>query len=55
MASMKHFRAQKWWGASVSMKLIIFERKTFRKIFGPTKELNGLCRIKSNEEQDDLI
>jgi hypothetical protein len=26
-----------------------------RKIFGPTKELNGLWRIKTNKELDDLI
>jgi hypothetical protein len=26
-----------------------------RKIFGPTKELNGLWRIKTNEELDVLI
>jgi hypothetical protein len=32
-----------------------FERKLLRKIFGPTKELNGLWRIKTNEELDDLI
>jgi hypothetical protein len=36
-------------------KLMIFERKILRKIFGPTKELNGLWRIKNNEELDDLI
>jgi hypothetical protein len=36
-------------------KLMIFERKILRKIFGPTKELNGLWRIKTNEELDDLI
>jgi hypothetical protein len=36
-------------------KLMIFERKILRKIFGPTKESNGLCRIKTNEELDDLI
>jgi hypothetical protein len=34
---------------------MIFERKILRKIFGPTKELNGLWRIKTNEELDDLI
>jgi hypothetical protein len=34
---------------------MIFERKILRKIFGPTKELNGLWRIKTNEEMDDLI
>jgi hypothetical protein len=26
-----------------------------RKIFGPTKELNGPWRIKTNEELDELI
>jgi hypothetical protein len=36
-------------------KLMIFERKILRKIFGPTKELNGLWRIKTSEELDDLI
>jgi hypothetical protein len=34
---------------------MIFERKVLRKIFGPTKELNGLWKIKINEEQDELI
>ena len=36
-------------------KLMIFERKILRKIFGPTKEPNGLWRIKTNEEMDELI
>jgi len=36
-------------------KLMIFERKILRKIFGPTKEENGLWRIKTNEELDELI
>jgi hypothetical protein len=36
-------------------KLMIFERKISRKIFGPTKEANGLWRIKTNEELDELI
>jgi len=36
-------------------KLTIFERKILRKIFGPTKEVNGLWRIKTNEELDELI
>jgi hypothetical protein len=34
---------------------MVFERKIFRKIFGQTKQLNGLWRIKSNEELVDLI
>jgi hypothetical protein len=36
-------------------KLMICVRKTLWKIFGPTKESNGLWRIKTNEELDDLI
>jgi hypothetical protein len=36
-------------------KLIMFERKILRKIFRPTKELNGLWKINTNEELDDLI
>jgi hypothetical protein len=34
---------------------MIFERKILRKIFGPTKELNCLWIMKTNEELDDLI
>jgi hypothetical protein len=36
-------------------RLMIFQRKILRKIFGPTKEVNGLWRIKTNEELDELI
>ena len=35
-------------------KLLVFERKILRRIFGPTKE-NQLWRIKTNEELDKLI
>jgi hypothetical protein len=35
--------------------LMIFEGKILRKIFGPINESNGLWRIKTNEELDDLI
>jgi hypothetical protein len=38
-----------------SIQELIFETKILRKIFGPTKELNGLWRIKPNEELDELI
>jgi len=34
---------------------MIFERKILRKIFGPIKEENGLWRIKTNGELDELI
>ena len=36
-------------------KLMIFERKALRKIFGPTKERDGTWRIKTNDELDELI
>jgi len=35
-------------------KLVVFERKILRGIFGPTKE-NQTWRIKNNEELDKLI
>ena len=40
---------------SIIQKLSVFERKIFRKIFGPTKEANGISRIKTNKELDKLI
>jgi len=33
----------------------VFERKILRKIFGPTKESNGIWRIKTNKELDELV
>jgi hypothetical protein len=38
-----------------SIQKLIFARRVLRKIFGPNKELNGLWRIKTNEELDSLI
>jgi hypothetical protein len=40
---------------NVIQKLMIFERKVLRKIFVPTKQQNGLWKIKTNEELDKLI
>jgi len=40
---------------TVKNKLIVFERKVLRKIFGPTKESDGTWRIKTNIELDELI
>ena len=34
---------------------LCFEREILRKIFGPTKEANGIWRIKTNKELDELI
>ena len=33
----------------------MFERKILRKILGPTKEANGVWRIKTNKELNELI
>ena len=39
---------------TIIRKLLVFERKILRRIFGPTKE-NQIWRIKTNEELDSLI
>jgi hypothetical protein len=39
----------------IKNKLMVFERKLLRKIFGPTKERDGTWRIKTNDELDKLI
>ena len=38
---------------SIIQKLSVFERKILRKMFGLTKEANGIWRIKTNEELDE--
>ena len=40
---------------TIKNKLMAFERKVLRKIFGPTKERDGTWRIKTNYELDKLI
>jgi len=39
---------------NIIQKLLVFERKILRGIFGPTKE-NQTWRIRNNEELDKLI
>jgi len=39
---------------TIIQKLLVFERKILRTIFGSTKE-NRIWRIKTNEELDKLI
>ena len=39
---------------AIIQKLLIFERKALRRIFGPTKEIQ-IWRVKTNEELDKLI
>ena len=36
-------------------KLIIFERKIMRKIFGPTRTDDGYWRIKTNHEINAML
>ena len=40
---------------TIKNKLMVFERRVFNRIFGPTKERDGTCRIKTNGELDELI
>jgi len=39
---------------TIIQKLLVYERKILRRIFGPTKE-NQIWRVKTNEELDTLI
>jgi len=36
-------------------RLLVFERKVLRKIYGPTQDNDGAWRIKTNEEFENLI
>jgi hypothetical protein len=44
------------WGLkeTIKTKLVVFERKVLRKIFGPTKERDGMRRIKPNDGLNKL-
>jgi hypothetical protein len=39
---------------TITHRLVVFERKFLRKIFGPTYE-NGAWRIKTNQKLDKII
>jgi hypothetical protein len=39
---------------NIKTKIMLFERKVLRRIYGPTKEKDGIWRIKSNEELNRL-
>jgi hypothetical protein len=36
-------------------RLLVFERRVLRKIYGPTQDNDGAWRIKTNEELENLI
>jgi len=40
---------------NVLNKLMIFERKIMRKVFGPTRTNDGYWRIKTNQEMNDIL
>jgi hypothetical protein len=40
---------------TIKQKLLVFERKMLRRIFGPTKERDATWRIKTNDELNKLI
>jgi len=40
---------------TIKNKLMVFERKVLKRIFGPTKERDGTWRIKTNDKLDELI
>jgi hypothetical protein len=39
---------------TITNRLMVFERKVLRKIFGPTNE-NGIWQIKTNQDLDKII
>ena len=40
---------------NIRQKLLVFERKILRRIFGPTQKANGEWRLKTNEELEEAI
>jgi len=40
---------------NMTNKLMIFERKIMRKIFGPTRTDDGYWRIRTNQEINDIL
>jgi hypothetical protein len=40
---------------TIKNKLMVLEKKVLRKIFGTTKERDGIWRIKTNDELDELV
>jgi len=40
---------------NIKQKLLVFERRLLRRIFGPTQKTNGEWRQKTNEDLENLI
>ena len=45
------------WGLkeNIKQKLLVFERRILRRIFGPTQKADGEWRLKTNEEMENVI
>jgi len=55
ISKMAKFKLYTWTlKETITNRLMVFERKVLRKIFGPTNE-NGIWRIKTNQELDKII
>jgi hypothetical protein len=39
----------------IKQKLLVFERRIQRRIFGPTQKADGEWRLKTNEELENAI
>jgi hypothetical protein len=40
---------------TVQDRLLVFERRVLRKIYGPTQDNDAAWRIKTNEELENII
>ena len=40
---------------NIKQRLLVFERKILRRLFGPTQKANGEWRLKTNEEFEEAI
>ena len=50
------YASEKWvLKENMTKKLMIFERKIMRKIFGPTRTDDGYWSIKTNQERNDIL
>jgi hypothetical protein len=40
---------------NIKQKLLVFERRILRRIFGPIQKANGEWRLETNEELENII
>jgi len=50
------YRSESWvLTENIKQKLLVFERKILRRIFGPIQKADGKWRLKTNEELENAI